>query len=501
MNKKSVIIIGAGIAGLSAGCYAQMNGYKSQIFEMHDLAGGLCTGWERNEFIINGGLHWLVGAGPKLSFNKIWHELGALQGKQVLIPEELMCIEGPNNQKLILYSDIDRLEQHLLEISPEDKDIIADLMKDLRVFCKHDMPVLKAPEMYGAIDGIKLLFTFLPVMKIMNKWREVTIQDFALRFKNPFLREAIPNFWLPQLSMLFLFLTFGWTNMKAAGYPLGGPYYFAKAIENRYYDLGGKIKFNSKVAKIIVQNDRAVGVRLADGSEYFADYIISAADGHSTIFEMVDQKYVSNEIRNYFDTLHPFPPPIHVALGVKKTFDDITQRILGINFPLAEPITVANEKVDHLTALIYNFDSSTAPQDHTLIECMIHSDYNVWVELGKDPERYKKEKEAIAAQVISALDKRFPGIAANIVMQDVATPLTFNRYTGIWQAGYEGWMITPDTYQIKIRKILPGLKNFHMIGHWVEMGGGLPAAALSGRNLIQIFCKKDRKKFNVTIPS
>ena len=137
MNKKSVIIIGAGVAGLSAGCYAQMNGYESQIFEMNNLAGGLCTGWERNQFIINGGLHWLVGAGPKLSFYKIWHELGALQGRQILIPEELMLIEGPDNQKLSLYSDINRLEQHLVEISPEDKDIIADLIKDLRVFCCH----------------------------------------------------------------------------------------------------------------------------------------------------------------------------------------------------------------------------------------------------------------------------------------------------------------------------------------------------------------------------
>jgi len=43
MKDKSLIIIGAGIAGLSAGCYALMNGYQTQIFEMHNLPGGLCT--------------------------------------------------------------------------------------------------------------------------------------------------------------------------------------------------------------------------------------------------------------------------------------------------------------------------------------------------------------------------------------------------------------------------------------------------------------------------
>ena len=61
---KSVIIIGAGVAGLAAGCYAQMNGYDSQIFELHDLPGGLCTAWERKGFRFDGCLHYLFGSGP-----------------------------------------------------------------------------------------------------------------------------------------------------------------------------------------------------------------------------------------------------------------------------------------------------------------------------------------------------------------------------------------------------------------------------------------------------
>ncbi|HUU64217.1 MAG TPA: NAD(P)-binding protein [Dehalococcoidia bacterium] len=59
--EKSIIIIGAGIAGMAAGCYGQMNGYRSRIFEMHDKLGGLCTAWERKGYTIDGCLHWLVG--------------------------------------------------------------------------------------------------------------------------------------------------------------------------------------------------------------------------------------------------------------------------------------------------------------------------------------------------------------------------------------------------------------------------------------------------------
>jgi len=68
----SIIIIGAGFAGLSAGIYAQMNGYKTQVFEMHDKPGGLFTSWKRNGFIIDGCIHWLVGSAPGSAMNDFY---------------------------------------------------------------------------------------------------------------------------------------------------------------------------------------------------------------------------------------------------------------------------------------------------------------------------------------------------------------------------------------------------------------------------------------------
>ena len=65
---QSILIIGAGIAGLSAGCYGQINGYKTQIFELHDKPGGLCTAWKRSGRSSSGGytfdgcIEWLVGS-------------------------------------------------------------------------------------------------------------------------------------------------------------------------------------------------------------------------------------------------------------------------------------------------------------------------------------------------------------------------------------------------------------------------------------------------------
>ena len=65
--EKSLIIIGGGLTGLAAGCYGQMNGYRMSIYEMHSIAGGVCTGWKRKDYTIDGAMHWLVGTKPVTS--------------------------------------------------------------------------------------------------------------------------------------------------------------------------------------------------------------------------------------------------------------------------------------------------------------------------------------------------------------------------------------------------------------------------------------------------
>jgi len=106
--EKSIIIIGAGIAGLTAGCYGQMNGYKTRIFEMHKKPGGLCTAWERKGFTIDGCLHWLVGTSPGSSYYRLWREVGALQDKKIIDMDQFFKVETSDGKTITFYSDIDR---------------------------------------------------------------------------------------------------------------------------------------------------------------------------------------------------------------------------------------------------------------------------------------------------------------------------------------------------------------------------------------------------------
>lgn len=79
----------------------------------------------------------------------------------------------------------------------------------------------------------------------------------------------------------------------------------------------------------------------------------------------------------------------------------------------------------------------------------------------------------------------------DIEFNDVATPLSYERYTGNWQGSSCGWLLTKQTMLMMLRgmrKTLPGLSHFYMIGQWVEPGGSVPVVAMSGRGAIQQIC-------------
>jgi phytoene dehydrogenase-like protein len=503
--KKSIIIIGAGVAGLSAGCYGQMNGYDTQIFEMHSLPGGVCTTWKRKGYKIDGCIHWLTGIKPQTDFYQIWEELGVMQASTIIEHEEYARIEGKDGKVFIVYSDIDCLEQHMKELAPEDKDLIEDFTNGIRKMEDFHIPWEKAADLFGPVDILKLMRSMIPFSGIFRKWGNKTIQDVTQRFESPFMREAFPYIFNlenpPEFPILAIMKTFAWMNQKTIGYPIGGSLELARTIEQRYISLGGRINFKSRVVKILVENDKAVGVQLSDGSEHRGDIVVSAADGRTTIFNMLDGKFINKKVRGYYEKLGLFPPLIYVGLGVNRSFEEVPSTVTGINFPFDKPIKIGEKERNHLSVQFYTFDPTLAPEGKTFVRVHFPSDYDYWEKLRKDPRSYKAEKEQIAQKVITQLDKRFPGFAANVEMYDVATPMTWVRYTGNWRGSFEGWIETPKTMRMRMSQMLPKLSNFYMAGQWVQPGGSLPAVAMSGRNAIQIICKKDKNVFVTTKPS
>jgi len=494
--QRTIAIIGAGIAGLATGCYAQMNGYDTQIFELHDKPGGLCTSWKRKGYTIDGCLHWLVGSREGSATNQIWRELGAVQGREMVDHDEFIRYEGAGGKTFMLYTDIDRLERHLLELAPEDAREIGKLCRLMRRFTRMD------EAMSGA--SIKML----PFLPAMIRYSRLSLKKYANRFSDPFLREAFGSlFDLPDFPMIGMLMTLAWMHNRDAGYPIGGSLAFSQAIEQRYLKLGGEIHYKARVENILVESDvgggdRAAGVRLADGSGHGADIVVSAADGYATIFKMLAGKYVDDTIRGYYDTMPTFAPIIQVSLGVNR---DLSAEPHSVSFPLRDPVRIAEADRPRLSYRHLAYDPTQVPEGKSVIEVMIDSDYGYWKALAEDDERYESEKKDVAIKVMGELEQRLPGIEGQVEMVDVATPLTYERYTGNWKGSMEGWLITTKTAGMAVgrgmRKTLPGLRDFHMVGQWVVPGGGVPTSAMGGRSLVQKLCRADGKEFVTAEPA
>lgn len=490
-----VSIIGAGIAGLSAGCYLQMNGYETEIYELNTVPGGLCCAWKRNDFTIEGCIHWLVGSSPRDSFYHLWNELLDMEKLQFHDPDIYMKIEDIEGGNLTVYTNVDKFERELLENGPEDMQLIKEFTDTIRKFTGFKMPLDKAPELYDMIDKGKMLVSMSPFLSAAKKWLKLSGADFANKFKNPMLQRCLRRLFLPEMSIFFFIMSLAWMHNNSAGYPIGGSYKFARLIEKRYKDLGGKISYDSRVVKILSEKGAVTGIELEDGRKIQSDTVISAADGYYTIYKMLGGKYIDSKLKKMYDGAKMFPSYLQVSLGVNREFPDLPQTV---SFPLQKPLTAdKTAEFNDISFRIFNFDPTLAPKKHTLITCILTTyNYEYWVNLkNSDRNTYSAEKSRIANQVIEAFESRFGEIKTKIKMVDISTPSTVIRYTNNWKGSLEGWLLTPEVGLDQLPGTLPGLKNFYMIGQWTTPGGGLPPALLSGRNTTQVICKRDGKKF------
>ncbi|WP_286476667.1 phytoene desaturase family protein [Methanobacterium sp. CWC-01] len=485
---KSVIIIGAGIAGLAAGCYAQMNGFKTKIFEMHNKPGGLCTAWKRKDYTFDLSLHWITGSLPKSNVYPMWEELGLVQDRQYITHEYYNLVLDEQGNKFYSYTNPDKLQEEMLRIAPEDEKQIKNFVKDVKKFGAMDFPYN-----VGLLKFIKMF----PSLRLWRKY-SMSVKEMAAKFRNPTLRNLfeLAFQWHDQTTAYSMM---GMAQMGAgvSGYPLGGSYSIAKALEKRYVDLGGNIAYNSQVKSIIVEDNQAVGIELMVGTHKFGDIILSAADGHTTLFDWLNGQYTNSKITEIYQNLEIFPPLIFISLGVNH---DYSQEPHYLFFPLKKPLMIAGKEIDRLEVRNHSFDHTLAPKGKTAFTVAVETNYDYWAELKEKPDEYSNEKKKIEEAIVNGLSELYPKIRDEIEVMDIATPLTFIRFTGNWKGSYQGWLFTKKSHAAQIPQTLHGLFNFYMAGQWVSPGGGLIGAATSAKHAVQMICKNEKQHFKTTKP-
>jgi phytoene dehydrogenase-like protein len=506
-----VVIIGSGIAGLSAGCYLRMNGFETEIFEMHSRSGGLCTNWKQGGFTFNGCIHWLLGTNGSSPFFELWSELIDMSSLHFVNHDVRLEIETRKNRdrhgrnSFLLYTDLDRLERYMVEIAPEDEREIRKFIRQIRRIQKFEIP-----PMIKSVPGLlpwrkKILFIkYLPLLLFITRYRKITNYSFARKLKNPFLKEAFQLlFEGDDLPLLIHTFPLAYLDRKGAGYPTGGSSTFADQIEERYRSLGGLIRFNSPVEKILVENDAATGLQLKDGSCVAADFVISAADWRFTVFDALGGAYVDKEVLalGNLEKLKVFYSVFFVFLGLDRTFQDITWLY---RFPLATPLASPDgTRYERMELHVHNYDPSLAPAGKSIVSVTLYTENgDFWIRLRNvDKPLYDNTKEALAAQIIEILDKKFGGIKEHIEQKNTATPASFHRYTNNQQGSIQGWMPGRKIARSPMKPQLPGLKNFYFAGHWMSPGGGLPVALKSARDTAMMICHKAGKEFTILPPA
>ncbi len=496
-----ITIIGAGISGLSAGCYLQMSGFETEIYEKNSKPGGLCTSWKVGDYTFDGCLHWLLGSNESNPFYTLWSELIDMNSVEFVNHQSRVDIEvkdhtDQNGSKVFhLYTDIARLEKYMISIAPEDTGRIKKLIRSMRLLQRYDIPpeIKTQPAFYSFRQKIGMI-RYLPLLLFMLRNRYVTNFTFAEKLKNPFLREAFRLIYDgDEFPLLIVTMPLAFADLDGTGYPIGGSLRFANKFEEKYVSLGGKINYHSGVKEILVENDRAKGILLDDGREIRSDIIVSAADWHFTVFRALKGRYTNRKILDLRDgnIFQVYYSIINVSLGIARRLDDLPHLL---RFPIPEEFISPDGTVySRMELHVYNYDPTLAPAGKTCVSVSFYTKRgDFWIDLHKyDHQQYEQIKRNFAERVIEILEQKFGGIKDFVEVTDVATPATYHRYTNNWKGSIQGWLpgknlMAPSPVAFE----LPGLRNFYYSSHWSLPGGGLPSVIKTARDMAKMIARK-----------
>lgn len=485
---KRVLIIGAGISGLTAGIYAQKMGFESEIYEKLPISGGECTGWDRNGFHIDGCVHWLTGSKEGTDFGNIWRQIGAFDEENEIYQPDCFYTTEFEGVTVKIYSDLEKLRNHLSEISPEDKIHIDELCNAIKRMENATIPEVP-PDMMNPIDIMKLMFKMSGSMKIMKKFN-MSLSDYAKKFKHPAIKQALVSVLPADSSAYILPFTLGTICSKNGGRPYGGSRKMALRITEKYLSSGGKLYLDKNVKNIIVKDGKAVGIALQDRTEVLGDYILPATDIHVTLKKFLNDQYSipSITMRDSDQINYPSPTCVYAAFG----FDgDLSNTPPDSHFQTM-PYFFEDQEKTSLSFKHYCYEPSFSPQGKSIGIVYLKANYDWWKALHSDNTAYREEKKRLSGVLCALLEERFKAFKGNIYPLDMATPITYERYCGAWRGSWMSYAQTPKGKQKILNGKIKGIKNLYMAGQWLMPPGGLPVAIITGKWAVMRICKQEK---------
>ena len=494
MRKKTIVIIGAGVSGLSAGIYAEQHGFHAILLEKNPSVGGMCTGWYRKGYYLDGCIHWLTGTKEGTLLNRMWKNLGAIDKQEDIMYLDSWGTYEYQGQKVTMWRDLDRAEREWKELSPEDSKMIHKFFKMVRDFGKVELPLDLPISMMSLSRLLKLGTNVLSVWPSYLLSMRISCEKFAAKFKHPAIRFALTKCQVGDGNLFSMIYSYSTVVIGDGGVPKGGSKPMVERMKDKFISLGGTLKVNANVENVIIRDDAAKGVKLSNGQIIEGDAVVSCLDTNYTLKKLLRDQYrlPSFERRMKNPDLHTSPSCVYLCFSIKN------DKSLPVPYSFdVKPFDVGGVSINHLTIRSYSYDDTYERNGRTVLTVLIdqcNSQYPFWKRLSKDRAQYLKYKNFIAEQVMDRIKDHVPSMD-DIELLDVSTPYTFKHYVNSTGGVYMSFTFTPWASMYAHSGELKGLKNFYLSGQWLQGPGGLPIAMTQGKFAIQRICKKEKLSF------
>jgi all-trans-retinol 13,14-reductase len=508
------IVIGSGLGGLTTAAYLATNDLRTLVLEKHYVAGGNAHVFRRKQmFEFDVGVHYLGDCGPDGSIPTVLRGVG-LEGKIEFLEMD------PDGFDTLMFPGItlrvpkgwDRYRERLVATFPDDETALhrcLDVLRDVVAeFEKMELPIKAedAPRLMQEAPnfmkwGMRPLGELFDDCGLGQKARAVLVAESGT--------YALPPSRVPVILHAVLMGHY----TKGAYYPKGGgqvlPAHFADVIRSH----GGEVRTRAAVDRILVEDGKAVGVRLVTGEEFRAPIVVSNADLKRTFLDMVGEEHLSPQtvarVRQYRMAL----PLFCVYLGLDM---DLRERMPNTNYfyytsfdaegpyqdcyqgqvpsELGLFITVASVKDPHTETI--------APKGYSSVQIMtlVPPDYRLWgVEKGPTAgEKYHRNpvyqslKQSLTDAMVDGAEHVIPGIKEHIVWKEAATPISQEHFTFSTGGTSYGIELSADQFgpnrpspQTEIEGLfLAGASTVFAHGIAGVMRGGVGcASAVLGRDL------------------
>ena len=478
-----VIVLGAGIAGLTASIHLLEKGYQVTLIEQNEEVGGLCFGYFVDGHYIDACFHWLMGTSRRSGLYKEWAHIGALGRGIKTIPLPKLGTFEYEGTTVTFYRNLDKTEKELIKISPEDKHAINKFIgacKDMGSI----MGLLLKNKGLKPEEVIRALPHSAHILRCMNESREA----YSRRFKHPAIRFAIKNAQTGYNNMFFFLDFYGLFASGNADVPEGGAYYFGQRIKQKFLSLGGELLTSTHVEEILMEKRKVIGVKTDKGTFYGDDFI-------STIDPLYTMRtLLKGEHRVWlFDHLESTVAkrPISSCFDVFLAVDGDTTKIDVPTIFQTKPMKVGAHEVDAMLVRPYHFDPKHFIKDgKTTVSLFIdqnQDDYAYFKSLS--PEQYQAEAAATAQRMVDAFKERYPEFADRIRVLSNFSPIELEALTNTSFGSIQSYSFT-DTGMFYIHNgKLKDIDNLYLCGQWTRAIGGTPTALLTAVEIAKQFKK------------